>query len=76
MKKLRLQMDELWVDSFRTESAPAEKGTVVAEQSGATCMYDYGTCAYSCRATCNGSCPPETCDFSCPVENTCYMGAC
>lgn len=78
MRKLSLKLDDLRIESFDTAAAAEEKGTVVAEQCscGATCMADYGTCAYSCRATCNGSCPPGTCYFSCPVENTCYMGAC
>jgi hypothetical protein len=76
MNKLKLRLDDLRVDTFQTASAQKEKGTVFGEQSGATCMADFGTCAYSCKATCHGSCPPGTCYFSCPVIDTCYMGAC
>jgi hypothetical protein len=74
MKKLRLTLDDLRINTFETLPAKREKGTVFAEQYGT--YGDYQTCGYSCAPTCYGSCPPYTCDFSCPVENTCYMGAC
>ncbi|HEU0301636.1 MAG TPA: hypothetical protein VFR37_19430 [Longimicrobium sp.] len=91
MKKLALKLADLRVDTFATAGPPAGRGTVAGHYGtthtqqgqtcdatcGGTCDYgDYGTCAYSCAPTCWGSCGPETCDFSCPVENTCYMGAC
>ena len=57
MKKLRLNLDQLAVDSFDTSAAAAEKGTVFGEQC---------TCQTQC--TCPG-CP--TCDFSACGQNTC-----
>lgn len=78
MKKLTLRLDDLRIETFRTAHAPRDRGTVLGEQCscGNTCMADYGTCAYSCAATCYGSCPPGTCYMTCRVEMTCYMAAC
>ena len=56
MNKLKLQLDDLTVESFDTTAARDEKGTVFGEQC---------TCDTAC--TCPG-CP--TCDITCP--NTCY----
>lgn len=66
--KLKLNLDQLTVDSFRTESEKAQKGTVFGEQC--TC-YTECTCpgCPSCDATCEGL---DTCDVSC--EGTCYGG--
>ena len=80
MKKLRLQIDDLRIDSFQMTSPEPRKGTVLGEQLTLrdcpnSCM-DYGTCCYSCAATCHGSCPPGTCYQTCQVEGTCYMAAC
>lgn len=51
MRKLKLNLDQLAVDSFGTAPAAEKKGTVVGEQC---------TCPTAC--TCPG-CP--TCDASC-----------
>lgn len=82
MKKLKLRIDELRIDSFRTTRADAPTGTVVGEQltgplrcGEGTCV-DYGTCCYSCGPTCRGSCPPDTCYQTCRADETCYMAAC
>jgi hypothetical protein len=41
MKKLRLQVDALRVESFAPAAAAAERGTVRGEEmSGASCPYD------------------------------------
>ena len=77
--KLTLNLEQLSVDSFQTTSAPAEKGTVFAEQCtcytactcpgcptcDATCG---GTCGNTCAASCNGTCNDATCNtcgYSC-----------
>lgn len=73
MNKLKLRLDDLRIESFRTAPANEQKGTVRGKEG--TCV-DYGTCCYSCGPTCHGSCPPGTCNQSCPVEDTCYMAAC
>jgi hypothetical protein len=55
--KLRLDLDQLAVDSFDTAAAHAEKGTVFGEQC---------TCPTAC--TCPG-CP--TCDHTACLQETC-----
>ncbi|HEY0016230.1 MAG TPA: hypothetical protein VGC13_07920 [Longimicrobium sp.] len=82
MKKLKLQLDDLGVESFDTTCTVREKGTVVGEQGTCTCNTQctcpgcptcYNTCAYTCDdATCP-ACP--TCAASCNgtcVGATCY----
>lgn len=69
MKKLRLELDQLTVDSFDTAVSAARRGTVVGEEQ-CTCP---SACASNCTcpgcptcdATCNGeTCGGYTCDFS------------
>jgi hypothetical protein len=64
MKKLKLHLDDLQIDSFQTTPAEKPKGTVFGEQC--TC-YTQCTCpgCPTCDASCNG-----TCDATCP--NTCF----
>lgn len=66
--KLKLQLDQLTVDSFDTSAVRQEKGTVFGEQC--TC-YTQCTCpgCPTCYASCNGSC-----DASC--NGTCYEATC
>lgn len=63
MHKLRLQMDDLRVESFETTAAARAKGTVFGEQC--TC-YTECTCpgCPTCDATCGETCG-NTCDASC-----------
>jgi len=68
MKKLRLDLDHLQVESFDTQTAPAERGTVDAAQA-CTCP-GYGTCANTECGTCNTcqgqyTCDPSQCNGSC-----------
>lgn len=72
MRKLRLQLDDLRIDSFDTTHAQQAKGTVFGEQC--TC-YTQCTCpgCPSCDESCNGTCDVscfDTCDVSC--DGTCY----
>jgi hypothetical protein len=70
--KLKLQLDQLTVDSFDTSAVRQEKGTVFGEQC--TC-YTQCTCpgCPSCYESCNGSCN-NTCNASC--YGTCYEATC
>lgn len=85
MNKLRLQLDDLRIDSFETTPAEKPRGTVVGEQctcythctcpGGPTCdgtCYDScgGTCEQSCRGTCFA-----TCDFNCAPSEGGYSCA-
>ena len=84
MKKLKLRLDDLQVDSFQTTMVRKEKGTVFGEQC--TCRTQCtcpgcptcdascnGTCGASCNGTCDASCYGtcgDTCD--CVSNDTCY----
>jgi hypothetical protein len=73
--KLKLNLDELTVDSFDTTKNEAKTGTVFGEQctcyTNCTCPGCY-TCDASCNGTCNASCN-GTCDVSCNGDcNTQY----
>ena len=73
MKKLRLQLDELQVESFHTVRTEPARGTVRANAptwyctEQIDCTYDYG--CETQNESCNGSC--ATC-FGGTCENTCY----
>lgn len=67
MRKLRLAIDELRVESFDTIRAAEEKGTVFGVQAtyfGEPSCYDptcvgFNTC--TCGDSCEGTCGDETC---------------
>jgi hypothetical protein len=81
MKKLRLQLEDLHIDSFTTTPAERPKGTVFGEQCtcytqctcpGCPTCAGYGTCDASCNGTCaascNGSCVAScygSCEWTC-----------
>ncbi len=82
MPKLKLDLDQLAVDSFDTEAPPRRSGTVFGEQC--TCYTQCtcpgcptcdascnGTCGGTCEASCNGTCG-GTCEASC--NGTCNCG--
>ncbi|HSU15274.1 hypothetical protein [Longimicrobium sp.] len=58
MRKLKLQMDDLRIDSFDTADVPAGGGTVRGHISLAQ-----GSCR-TCEVTCNPSCD-YSCDYTC-----------
>ncbi|HLM68348.1 MAG TPA: hypothetical protein VK358_12505 [Longimicrobium sp.] len=73
MKKMKLNLDELAVDSFDTSANEKPRGTVFGEQctchTACTCP-GCPTCAASCNgtcyeATCNTCAGQWTCDYSC-----------
>ena len=91
MKKFRLQLDDLMIDSFSTTPVRKEKGTVYGEQctcpTACTCpgcptcdASCNGTCAASCNGTCDascdGSCGGYSCEYSCQSCDASCGGGC
>lgn len=84
MRKLKLQLEDLMVDSFTTEPTRREKGTIFGEQctchTACTCpgcptcdVSCNGTCGGTCNAACNGTCDGScggTCDWACNHTNS------
>lgn len=74
MNKLKLQLEDLRVDTFDTAPAEKARGTVLGEQ----CSCDSGcdTCYDSCADTCGYNCVSKmTCDYmTCPGFATVYEG--
>lgn len=74
MNKLRLQLDDLTVESFDTVAAPREKGTVFGEQctcdTACTCP-GCPTCPDTCQHTCEYTCDDATCGGR-TCDGTCY----
>jgi hypothetical protein len=70
MKKFRLELDDLRIDSFSTTPAQTPKGTVFGEQC--TC-YTNCTCpgCPTCDASCNGTCD-ASCNGTCDCPGTGY----
>jgi hypothetical protein len=79
MPKLKLDVNQLTVDSFDTATAKRREGTVFGEQctcyTNCTCP-GCPTCDASCNGTCGGTCG-ATCDASCngTCDDSCY-GTC
>jgi hypothetical protein len=71
MSKLRLQPDDLAVETFHVTEAARERGTVFGEQC--TCPTD---CTCPGCPTCDGTCPYSCDDYSCNGENTCAGHTC
>ncbi len=76
MRKTKLSLDTLHVETFETDPAAAEvRGTVQAHgltQFTSYCQCDathYGTCQGTCVNTCGG----PTCDYPCRSAMTFYM---
>jgi hypothetical protein len=69
--KLKLNLDQLAVDSFDTCVPAKEKGTVFGEQ----CTCPGVTCAATCPATCAYTCDDATCP-QCPTCNQSCNGSC
>jgi hypothetical protein len=80
MRKLKLSVGELQVESFHAVNLAAERGTVAAHSEPWECVSPYGsceryctqdscnTCQGSCYGTCGGTCA-NTCGDTC--GNTC-----
>ena len=80
MPKLKLDVNQLTVDSFDTETPKPRAGTVFGEQctcyTNCTCP-GCPTCDASCNGTCGGTCEAScngTCDYSCNGTCDYYCG--
>lgn len=67
MKKLKLNLDDLRVESFETSPAAPKDGTV----HGYAETYEYTICGLTCDATCAGQ---STCDLGCGGQSTTLCG--
>jgi hypothetical protein len=72
MKKFKLQLDDLLIDSFSTTPARKGKGTVYGEQCTCPTACTCPGCP-TCDASCNGSCGGASCINTCAAS--CY-GTC
>jgi hypothetical protein len=79
MKKIRLDLDSLSIESFDTTGAADARGTVAGHATyQAYCSYGL-TCVDSCEGTCDGSCVSEcgTCGATgCGSCGATYCGTC
>ena len=78
MKKLKLDLDELSVESFATTPERGREGGTVFGQNHCTCYTQCTcpgcpTCDASCNGTCGGTCA-GTCDASCNGTCGCPSG--
>src|SRR4051794_13243498 len=68
MNKLRLQLEDLVIDSFSTTPVRRAKGTVYGEQctcpTACTCP-GCPTCDASCNGTCGATCDASACYGTC-----------
>jgi hypothetical protein len=76
MRKTRLSLDSLDVESFETARVPQVGGTVHAH--GPTGFTSYCQCQQvtvygTCQGTCVNTCGGPTCDEPCQSANTCYL---
>jgi hypothetical protein len=72
VNKLKLDLDELAVESFDTCGVDREKGTVLGEEQ---CTCPGVTCANTCPATCAHTCDDATCP-QCPTCAASCNGTC
>jgi hypothetical protein len=71
MSKLKLDLNELRIESFETKDAEEARGTVQAHASAImTCPSTCASCV-TCYATCFASCPANTCGGN-TCGRTCY----
>lgn len=78
MNKLKLQLQDLTVESFDTAGRKEEKGTVVgAQQQPCTCWTQCTcpgcpTCYDTCADTCEYTCDDYTCAGTCGGRTYCW----
>ena len=79
MRKLKLDLHDLQVDTFHTSPMESGRGTVEAYLTTAGChiatapatcnnSLDYCTCDESCGGTCGFTCVGDTCDYTCHTD--------
>jgi hypothetical protein len=81
---MKLNLEQLAVDSFDTSIEPATRGTVFGEQQctcptvcscpGCPTCQGYNTCdnQNTCAVTCPYTCDDFSCDPTCPAQWTCH----
>lgn len=70
MRKLRLSLDELQVETFELRPASTDAGTVAAHAATVFCGSEHPSCEFgSCNHTVCGSCGEPTCGWSCGPPN-------
>lgn len=70
MRKLRLSLDELQVETFELRPASTDAGTVAAHAAPVFTGTDHPSCYFgSCRVTACGSCVDPTCNWTCGPPN-------
>jgi hypothetical protein len=81
MRKLKLSVDALQVESFHAEAPQPNRGTVAGHTGPEECVSPYGSCERWCTdGTCNNTCPAScfgtcgTCGNSC--NGTCDFFTC
>ncbi|HEX6750245.1 MAG TPA: hypothetical protein VF092_23330 [Longimicrobium sp.] len=72
MKKLRLMLDELRVDSFATDGLAQEAGTVRAHESLLRCTETCDTGDFTCDGGGNTCDDANSCQISCSDCNSYY----
>ena len=61
MSKLRLNLENLCVETFATEASQTRRGTVVGASGYSECTCPgYFTCDEGCSDACTNGCPPLT----------------
>jgi hypothetical protein len=79
MKKVKLNLDAIRVDTFEVTQAPGTRGTVRGHVVCCVCGCDpcCCTCCDTCQATCAASCQtcPDSCWGTC-VDPTCQGRSC
>jgi hypothetical protein len=79
MKKLRLDVDALVVETFDTAHRAARGGTVRANEQVACPQCCCCPCCCTCDATCANTCDDATClscEYTCQNEYTCAYYSC
>jgi hypothetical protein len=70
MAKLKLQLEDLMIDSFDTTPVEKAKGTVFGEQCTCWTQCGQNTCpgCPTCNASCNGTCDASACNGTCDAS--------
>jgi hypothetical protein len=72
MKKIRLDLDSLKVETFVTNENSGGQGTVFGMDPNTICDWTCNGVSPSCD---NGQgCDTNGCDYTLPMETTCYTG--
>ena len=77
MRKVRLNLDEIQVETFSTGGRTGQRGTVHGRNCTCCCNNLCCCCTCCCAGvTCEASCAGDTCEETCPLPNTCWQREC